>query len=236
MNPLACSLALTLVVALAAGPQALGQPVPRATGSPASLVPSGFVVTGEIRGDLNRDNQEDRVLIVKATRKEDFFKHDQRGLLDRNRRGIIIALGNRGGHDVVLSNLDCFSSENEDGGVYFAPELSVEIRRGSLVVHYAHGRYGYWAYTFRYQGGDFELIGFDRSENRGPVTERSVSMNFMTRKIRIRQQVDTDADGTRGERFRETWQSFALPERILLRAIRDFEAFDIDRMLAPARR
>lgn len=223
MNPIALSVALVLALALVAGPEALGQPVPPATGSPGSLVPSGFVVAEEIRGDLNRDNQEDRVLIVKATRKEGFFKHEQRGLLDRNRRGIIIALANRGRYELALSNLDCFSSENEDGGVYFAPELSVDIRKGTLVVHYAHGRYGYWSYTFRYQNGDFELIGHDRSENRGPVVQRSVSMNFMTRKMRIRENLEADAEESGRERFKETWRPIVLPQRILLRKISDFD-------------
>ena len=46
--------------------------------------------------------------------------------------------------DYVLAtkNYDCFSSENEDGGVYFAPELDISIEKGNLYVHYGHGRYG----------------------------------------------------------------------------------------------
>ena len=235
MNPLALSLALALAAFLVGGTEASGQPVPRATGSPASLVPSGFVVTGEIRGDLNRDGEEDRVLIVKGTRKEAFFRHDQRGLLDRNRRGIIIAFGNRGSYELALSNLDCFSSENEDGGVYFAPELSADIRRGTLVVHYAHGRYGYWNYTFRHQNGDFELIGHDRSENRGPVVQRTVSMNFTTRKMRIRENLDAQAEDGGKERFKETWRAFAVPQRILLRTISDFDDLALEPSFKPAR-
>jgi len=228
MNLLAFLLAVALTVAVAAGSSAFGRSAPAPAGSPAAFVPAGYVVTEEIRGDLNRDGVEDRVLIVKGTRKAHFFMHEQRGLLDRNRRGLVIVFGNHGRYELALANLACFSSENEDGGVYFAPELDVDIRGGSLVVHYAHGRYGYWSYTFRYRNGDFELIGHDRRENRGPVVERSVSMNYMTRRMRIRENLDTNAEEGGKERFRETWMAFAAPGRILLRQIGDFDDLSLE--------
>ena len=235
MNPLALSLALALTVALAAGSNAFGQSAPTAARSPASLVPPGYVVIEEIRADLNRDNQEDRVLIVKGTDKKEFSQHEQRGQLDRNRRGLVIAFGNQGRYELALANLACFSSENEDGGVYFPPELSVDIRGGSLVVHYAHGRYGYWTYTFRYQNGDFDLIGHDRSESRGPVVKRSISLNFMTQTMRIRNNLNEDAEESGKERFKETWRSFAVPQRILLRKISDFDDLVVEPPPTPAR-
>lgn len=235
MNPLALSHAFALAAALAAGSNAFGQSAPAAARSPAALVPAGYVVIEEIRGDLNRDSQEDRVLVVKGTDKKEFFKHEQRGLLDRNRRGLVIVFGNKGRYELALANLACFSSENEEGGVYFAPELDVDIRGSTLVVHYAHGRYGYWSYTFRYQNGDFELIGHDRSENRGPVLQRSVSMNYMTRRMRIRENLDPYADEEAKERFKETWRAFAVPQRILLRKISDFDDLALEPPLKPVR-
>ena len=79
--------------------------------------------------------------------------------------------------------------------VYFAPELNVSINKGNLIVHYAHGRYGYWTYSFRYQNSDFELIGYDSSQDHGPVVERSVSINLMTKKMLIRENINQDAEG-----------------------------------------
>jgi hypothetical protein len=235
MNLLALLRAIASAVAVAAGSSVFGQSVPSAAVSPTAFVPAGYVVTGEIRGDLNRDGLEDRVLLVKATRKEAFFRHAQRGLLDRNRRGLVIVFGSHGRYALALANLACFSSENEDGGVYFAPELDVEIRKGALVVHYAHGRYGYWSYTFRYQNGDFELIGHDRSENRGPVVQRSVSMNYLTRRMLIRENLDPNVEEGGKERFRETWQAFAVPRRILLRTIGAFDDLSLEPPPTPAR-
>lgn len=82
----------------------------------------------------------------------------------------------------IVKNYDCFSSENEDGGVYFAPDLEISIEKGKLSVHYSHGRYGYWSYTFWFKKNDFELIGYDSSSHSGPVINSETSINFLTKK------------------------------------------------------
>ncbi|GHU45267.1 hypothetical protein AGMMS50289_16060 [Betaproteobacteria bacterium] len=74
---------------------------------------------------MNKDNQEDYVLIIKGTDKINFVNDERRGQLDRNRRGIIIAFKNQNQYELALENRDCFSSENEDGGVYYPPELLI---------------------------------------------------------------------------------------------------------------
>ena len=175
---------LVLIIFLMFGANIFAQATPKTAESPADFVPSGYVVVQKIEGDLNKDDQADSVLIIKGTNKAKFVENEHRGTLDRNRRGIIIALKNEDGYELALENRDCFSSENEDGGVYFSPELGVFIEKGNLRVHYFHGRYGFWAYKFRYQNSDFELIGYDSEQNRGPITERSTSINLMTKKCR----------------------------------------------------
>lgn len=131
---------------------------------------------------MNKDGLEDCVLIVKSTDKNQIITHEYGGELDRNRRGIIVLLNKDDYYELAIKNYDCFSSENEDGGAYFAPILSVEIKNGNLNIHYAHGRYGYWKYTFRFQNSDFELIGYNQSDNRGPIVERETSINFLSKK------------------------------------------------------
>jgi hypothetical protein len=220
------------IIFLAIVTNAFGQSTPKTAKSPTEFVPAGYVVFNVIQGDLNKDNQTDYVFIIKGTSKDGFVNDEFRGLLDRNRRGIIIAFKNQNQYELVLENRDCFSSENEDGGVYFAPDLDVSISKGNLHVHYAHGRYGYWAYNFRYQNSDFELIGYDRSENRGPVVEYSDSINFVTKKMRTRKNINQDAEGD-DEIFKETWEKFTLPKPIKLREIADFDEFDVKNLLGP---
>ncbi|MFN7571393.1 MAG: hypothetical protein ACK5TK_08070 [Betaproteobacteria bacterium] len=219
-----------MITFLAIGTNAFGQPTARIAKSPTEFVPAAYVVFQKIQGDLNGDNQADYVFIIKGTDKSKFVKDEYRGELDRNRRGIIVVLSSQNGYELAIENRDCFSSEIEDGGVYYAPELVVSVEKGTLRVHYAHGRYGYWSYSFRYQNSDFELIGYDSSQNRGPVVERSISINLMTKKMRIRENVNANAEGG-GEKFKENWKNFSLVKPIKLRQVADFDNFDLEGFL-----
>ena len=144
------------------------------------FIPKGYKLFEKISGDLNKDGLEDCVLIIKATRKDGFIKNSFDKVVDRNRRGIIVLFSEEKGYKVAVKNYNCFSSENEDGGVYFAPYLSIDIRNSKLFVHYAHGRYGYWEYCFRYQDSDFMLIGYEAFGSQGPTVLGKVSINFLT--------------------------------------------------------
>ena len=109
-------------------------------------LPAKYTVLEVLQGDLNKDGLKDAVLIVKSTDPKQWITDEYRGKLDRNRRGVVVLLNAKGHYQKVVQNLSLFSSENEDGGVYFAPELVPSIEKGLLKLHYAHGRYGYWAY------------------------------------------------------------------------------------------
>ena len=102
-------------------------------------------------GDLNKDGFEDCVLVIKKKDSANVVMNRFDKKVDRNRRGIIVLFKKERGYELADKSLDCFSSENEDGGVYFPPELWIEIKNNKLYVHYGHGRYGYWEYTFRFQ-------------------------------------------------------------------------------------
>lgn len=196
-----------------------------------AYIPKSYVLFEAVEGDLNKDGKADTALIIKGTDPKQWVDHEYRGKLDRNRRGIIILL-NQGTknqqtqYTKYLQNLDCFSSENEEGGVYFAPELWVEIDKGILDIHYGHGRYGYWRYLFRLQDQDMRLIGYDDSENHGPYTHRETSINFLTGRKVERKNINEEIDD-RDPKFKETWQSFDL-EPIYISKIKDFDEIDFE--------
>ena len=190
-----------------------------------AYIPAKYVLFEAIQGDLNKDDIQDLVLIVKATDPTQWVNHEYRGKLDRNRRGMIVLLADKGKYKPILSNLSCFSSENEEGGVYFAPELWLEINKGLLNVHYGHGRYGYWNYSFRLQNQDLRLIGYDSSSNHGPYVESETSMNFLTDKKVIRKNLNEDPDGE--PRFKEIW-SKAKISPIYLSKIQDFDGLNFE--------
>ena len=193
--------------------------------NPIDFLPKGFVVFEKINGDLDKDGVEDCVLIIKGTDKNNIVKDEYRGKLDRNRRGIIVLFNKNNHYELAIKNYDCFSSENEDGGVYFAPELSMEIKNGILNVHYGHGRYGYWKYAFRFKNSDFELIGYDQS-NGGPVIESETSINFLSKKKQEKVNTNENAEGG-DEVFKETWKNITVNKLIKLSEIKDFDDLDM---------
>lgn len=196
--------------------------------NPIKFLPKGFVVFEKINGDLNNDGIEDYVFIIKGTDKSKIVKDETNDQLqlDRNRRGIIVLFNKKGQYELAAKNYDCFSSENEDGGIYFAPELSLEIKKGNLYVHYGYGRYGYWKYTFRFQNADLVLIGYDHSANRGPVINSETSINFLSKKKRVKVNTNENADGG-DEIFMETWKNITVPQLIKLSEIKDFDKLDM---------
>lgn len=195
--------------------------------NPTDFIPKGYILFERINGDLNKDGIDDCVLIIKGTDKQYIINDEYRGELDRNRRGIIILLNKNNQYQVAVKNYDCFSSENEDGGVYYAPELSVEISNGKLYVQCSHGRYGYWKYTFRYKSTDFELIGYDASSDRGPVILNETSINFLTKKKIVKENTKEDADAGE-EVFKVTRNNIVIHELLKLSAIKDFDALEMN--------
>lgn len=190
-------------------------------------IPNGYVMFDKIQGDLNEDGLEDSIIIIKETKKEKIIQDENYGELDRNRRGILIYFTNADKIDLITSNLNCFSSENEDGGGYFPPELSVEIEKGKLFINYGHGRYGYWKYTFRFKNSDFELIGYDSSENYGPIVNRETSINFLTKRKLVRENVNQNTEDSGDEVFEETWEDLEVDKLIRLSEIKDFDILEL---------
>lgn len=185
-----------------------------------ALIPKSYVLFEAIEGDLNKDGKKDLVLIVKATDPKQWIDDEYRGRLDRNRRGILVFLNENGSYKKLSQNLNAFSSENEDGGVYFPPELYVEIKNNKLLINYAHGRYGWWGYSFRYENNDMRLIGYEESSNHGPYISSETSINYLTGKKVYRKNLNEDDETN--PRFKETW-SKVYKSPIYLSQIHDFD-------------
>jgi hypothetical protein len=194
--------------------------------SPTDFIPEGYVVFETKYGDLNKDGSNDCVLIIKGTDNNQIITDEYLGKLDRNRRGIIVLFNKKQHYELALRNYDCFSSENEDGGAYYSPELSIEVEKGNLFVQYSHGRNGGWTYTFRFQNSDFELIGYDSSENDGPVINSETSINFSTKTKQVKVNTNEN-DGGGEEIFSITSKKIIINELIKLSEIKAFDQLDM---------
>jgi len=194
--------------------------------NPLAFIPEGYDLFSRYEGDLNKDGKPDVVLMIKGTDKSKWVDDEYRGRLDRNRRGLIILFKRDGGYELIAENDECFSSENEDGGVYYAPELRLEINKNKLIISYLHGRYGYWSYIFRYQNNDFELIGYDGYSSRGPVTLRILEVNYSTRTCVYKENINADDDEAE-EEFKVKTIKFKRKNLIKLSEITDFDELDL---------
>ena len=194
----------------------------------SNFVPKGFVISEKINGDLNKDGIADCVLIIQGTDKKKIIKDENSEKVDRNRRGIIILFNKNNHYELATKNYDCFSSENEDGGVYFAPELSIDIVKGNLCIDYGHGRYGSCRYSFRFRDSDFELIGYNSSDNSGPVVNRETSINFLSKRKKTKENTNQNATEDGDEIFKETWAKIQVDKLVKLSEIKDFDKLDFD--------
>lgn len=193
------------------------------------FIPEGYVLFEKVEGDLNKDGVQDCVLLIKGTNKEMIVEDEDQGELDRNRRGVIVLLKWKEGYEQIVKNADCFSSENEDGGVYYAPELWLEIKKNNLYVRYSHGRYGYWGYTFRLKDQDMEMIGYDGSENYGPLAQHITSINFLTKKKQQKDNINESAEEEEDLKYKETWSKVKIGNLLKLSEIKDFDGLDMSK-------
>lgn len=192
-----------------------------------AYIPEGYRQVEEtIQGDLNGDDRKDYILLIQNTDKRAFVKNRFGDTVNRNRRGLIILFGQKDGYSEVFKSLECFSSAQEDGGVYFPPELWVSINGSKIIITYAHGRYGYWAYTFRYQQGAFYLIGYDESDDYGPIIDTQISINYLTKKKLVRKNTNPDTQESGAEVFKETWSDISMKSLTPLASIADFDNFE----------
>ena len=84
--------------------------------------------------------------------KDDF---DSTKTYNRNPRGVLLVKNTGFGYKIITQNLDFLDSGEENGGVYFAPELSIGVSQKKLIIDYNHGRYGNWGYEYSFNGTDF---------------------------------------------------------------------------------
>ncbi|EMD1177614.1 hypothetical protein VP758_004184 [Vibrio harveyi] len=214
---------LLLLSTLLFGANVLAQEKIDLDSSYREIVPNGHTIIEAIHGDLNGDSRDDIVLMIQGTDQNKIVTDELRGRLDLNRRGIIVALRGNDNYDVVVENDNCFFSDDEDGGVYMVPDILMSITKGNLYIDFVHGRYGYWSYNFRYQDSDLELIAYDASDNRGPRVEVVTSINYLTKKMLTKKNVNELDDDD--PIFKEMWSTFVLEHRFKLSQISDFTEF-----------
>ena len=110
------------------------------------------------------------------------------------------------------------SSHNMDIDSYLLSNDTIQPSKQQLCCLLAR-------YTFT---NDFEL--------QAKIVDRLVSINFLTKKMLIRENVNSvEVRGLGRSKFKETTTTFVFPKLIQLRSISDIDELDVESLLAPSR-
>jgi hypothetical protein len=199
----------------------------------ADLVPTGWSVEKEARGDLNGDGRPDVVLLLRMSDPANVISNDGFGAerLDTNPRLLVVAFAGAETDALTLALADHTLIPRHTDPVMEDPLHDVSLVRGTLQV--SLGSFmsaGSWSVTnakltFRHQDGCFRLIGYDATDYQRNTEEIStLSVNYLTRKVKR-------SSGQTDDAMKESWRSFEVRELPCLEAVGDGLEFQPD--LAP---
>jgi hypothetical protein len=164
--------------------------------SAEAFAPAGWRVEFKASGDLNKDGIDDLALIIRQDDPANVLTNMPIGpaKLDTNPRILAMAFGRSGGgYDLTLQNHTLIPDTTEPNlDDYLTEGGGIVIARGTLQVKlHLFASAGGWSmgtvgYTFRFQNGRVELIGYDSDmtqRNSGETTE--ISVNYSTGRMKI---------------------------------------------------
>ncbi|HEX8248452.1 MAG TPA: hypothetical protein VF599_09795 [Pyrinomonadaceae bacterium] len=178
------------------------------------FVPKNWEIMSKASGDLNKDRAPDCVLVIKGTNAKFLNKNEGLGtqVYDTNPRMLVILFKNSGENQYELAKQSNSFIIIPESPTMSEPFQEVAIKNGVLQLAFEQwSSAGSWAtaqmsYKFRFQNGEFVLIGADKTEsmrNTGEMETRSY--NFLTRKVRIE-----NANFSSDKKGRVKWRAFKL--------------------------
>lgn len=177
-----------IVVAAALMPlQALAQGLKTSGKSAADVVPNGWESTFKT-GDMNGDGLPDLVIIATPCNKEKMKTRDDGYVYNFNQPVLAIYWGDKNGNYKLFKQYDNVIPAREDEFLAITPSLEITKSRSlkiDLEYFATAGSYTQptTTHVFRYQNGDFMLIGKDVVElERTTGKTVTTSENYLTRK------------------------------------------------------
>ncbi len=227
-------LLIVLLLHYAAGAQSFEYPIIKAeAGTPLQFIPEKWILRDSATGDLNKDGLKDVVLIIQLRDSIPIYtiEGDNADTVITQPRMLLILFR--------LSDPDMYRlvvQQNSfiplhDSPLMEDPLDGITIRNSviSFQFHYFQSM-GSWyisnnVYRFRYQHGQFELIGADEmTANRASGEMETRSINFITGK----ENYVTGKNFTgRNEHIKSTWKKIPDSKPVLLQALKNSELYKL---------
>lgn len=189
--------------------------LPGKAANAAGFAPKGWKVQRQAAGDLNGDGRPDLAFVLQQTDPRNVVKNGKDSLgsdeVDTNPRILCVAFHDAAGdgYTLVMHNARLIprwtEPTQEDN---FGEEGGLDIKRGAFTVslHY-FANAGGWdmgstEFTFRFQHGRFELIGYSNENHaRNTGIDTVTSANYSTGQVKVVTSGDSIPTRTRLKRL-----------------------------------
>ena len=217
---------LTACLALAAAPVAAAAQdleippaptpsLPAEAASTSGFVPRGWALDGQRSTDLNGDGRADLVFVIHGKDPKLVLSNERLGVreMDTNPRVLVVAFARpQGGFRRVLANGDLITRRTQSNiDDVWEPESGLTVGKGvfrvrlNLFANAGGWEAGPTQYTFRWQNGRFEMIGYDSTTiHRGSGEVSEVSINYSTGRVkRTSGNIEHDRETVRHETLKD---------------------------------
>lgn len=189
--------------------------LPAEAASAAGFVPKGWALDGQRSTDLNGDGRTDLVLVIHGKDPRLVIRNERLGVreMDTNPRVLVVAFGNaQGGYRRVLANETLITRRTQPNidDVWDA-DSGLTVGKGVFRVRLnLFANAGGWSagpteYTFRWQNGRFEMIGYDSTTiHRATGEVDEVSINYSTGRVKLTKgNIEHDRETVRYETLKD---------------------------------
>ena len=147
--------------------------------------PKGSTIIETVDGDLDGDKIPEKVMV-----------YDTKDIGEMGNLREIQILKKVNGKWTILEKSRNAILDSDSGGMMGDPYVGTTIKNGLLIINHFGGSSWKWGFTdkYRYQNGNFELIGYTSEGGRPGDFWTTVDFNLSTGQINFKKEVENEAD------------------------------------------